>query len=192
MTNSWRKEKYLGSDFSPSSPNFFYLRPSVLSAAVLGKAEVHRVWQRRVFLHSKFALGGLRWRRGARLLAAQSLHYCLFSLPSYAFSVFPNYLPSTSLCTALKSDMALASGKVWSEKGTMEADGPIMQVQPHPSAHGYDVDYEKHGASRESNPLPDLKRKLKSRHLQMIAIGESQTLGMTSWGLPFHAHRSLK
>lgn len=37
-----------------------------------------------------------------------------------------------------------------------------------------DPDIEKHGAGRESNPLPDLKRKLKSRHLQMIAIGWSK------------------
>lgn len=48
-----------------------------------------------------------------------------------------------------------------------------VQQQPYPDDR-YDVDYEKHGASRESNPLPDLKRKLKSRHLQMIAIGEYQ------------------
>jgi amino acid permease len=34
-------------------------------------------------------------------------------------------------------------------------------------------DVEKHGANRESLPVPDLKRKLKSRHLQMIAIGLS-------------------
>lgn len=31
---------------------------------------------------------------------------------------------------------------------------------------------EKYGAGPESSPLPDLKRKLKSRHLQMIAIGK--------------------
>jgi amino acid transporter len=35
-------------------------------------------------------------------------------------------------------------------------------------------DVEKHGAGPESLPMPDLKRKLKSRHLQMIAIGESE------------------
>lgn len=34
-------------------------------------------------------------------------------------------------------------------------------------------DVEKHGAGRDSLPVPDLKRKLKSRHLQMIAIGLS-------------------
>lgn len=33
------------------------------------------------------------------------------------------------------------------------------------------ADVEKHGATPQSLPLPDLKRKLKSRHLQMIAIG---------------------
>jgi amino acid transporter len=66
----------------------------------------------------------------------------------------------------------MATGKV--EKGKMENEGPITQVQqqyPNP-ADAYDVDYEKAGAGRESNPLPDLKRRLKSRHLQMIAIGE--------------------
>ncbi|KAL1867198.1 lysine permease [Paecilomyces lecythidis] len=41
-----------------------------------------------------------------------------------------------------------------------------------------DPDIEKHGAGRESNPLPDLKRKLKSRHLQMIAIGGTIGTGL--------------
>lgn len=54
-------------------------------------------------------------------------------------------------------------------KGKMSAEMPV-QVQAQSPA--YDIDYEKHGAQREANPLPDLKRKLKSRHLQMIAIGE--------------------
>lgn len=60
-----------------------------------------------------------------------------------------------------------------SEKGKMDNEGPITQVQPqYESSDAYNVDYEKHGAGRESSPLPDLKRRLKSRHLQMIAIGE--------------------
>lgn len=55
------------------------------------------------------------------------------------------------------------------EKSKMSSEAPVMQVaQP----VDYDYDYEKHGAQREANPLPELKRKLKSRHLQMIAIGE--------------------
>lgn len=41
-----------------------------------------------------------------------------------------------------------------------------------------DVDYEKHAAPRESNPIPNLKRKLKSRHLQMIAIGGTIGTGL--------------
>lgn len=66
----------------------------------------------------------------------------------------------------------MASGKV--EKGKMDSESPITPVlQQYPAPDdAYDVDYEKHGAGRESNPLPDLKRRLKSRHLQMIAIGE--------------------
>lgn len=62
------------------------------------------------------------------------------------------------------------AGAPWSDKGKTESGGPITQVEAH-AANQHEVDYEKHGASRESNPLPDLKRKLKSRHLQMIAIG---------------------
>lgn len=52
------------------------------------------------------------------------------------------------------------------EKTKMSPE-PIQVAQP-----DYDFDYEKHGAQREANPLPELKRKLKSRHLQMIAIGK--------------------
>lgn len=52
--------------------------------------------------------------------------------------------------------------------------------EPHSDSgsNGHDGmhDVEKHGANRESLPLPDLKRKLKSRHLQMIAIGLSSLL----------------
>jgi amino acid transporter len=58
-----------------------------------------------------------------------------------------------------------------SEKSKMSPE-PVMQVQVQDPVDAYDVDYEKHGAQREANPLPELKRKLKSRHLQMIAIGE--------------------
>ncbi|KAF7712465.1 Amino acid permease, fungal specific, family protein [Penicillium ucsense] len=65
-----------------------------------------------------------------------------------------------------------------SGKGKLESGGPITQIEPQPASNQYDVDYEKHGASRESNPLPDLKRKLKSRHLQMIAIGGTIGTGL--------------
>lgn len=54
-------------------------------------------------------------------------------------------------------------------EGKLSAEMPV-QVQA--QSTDFDIDYEKHGAQREANPLPDLKRKLKSRHLQMIAIGE--------------------
>lgn len=61
------------------------------------------------------------------------------------------------------------------DKEKMHNEEPI-QVQTEPSPDTFnEVDCEKHGANRESNPLPDLKRKLKSRHLQMIAIGTSMT-----------------
>jgi amino acid transporter len=69
------------------------------------------------------------------------------------------------------------SNAPWSDKPKMVSESPIMEPQPQEQpTHAYDdVDYEKYGASRESNPLPELKRKLKSRHLQMIAIGEYNT-----------------
>lgn len=78
------------------------------------------------------------------------------------------------------------SNAPWSDKtkSKMVSEGPIMeQAQPNPDqeypANTYDdVDYEKYGASRESNPLPELKRKLKSRHLQMIAIGGTIGTGL--------------
>jgi amino acid transporter len=55
---------------------------------------------------------------------------------------------------------------------TKMIDNEAVQVTAAQSSPGFDeADCEKHGAGRESNPLPDLKRKLKSRHLQMIAIG---------------------
>ncbi|OJJ33087.1 hypothetical protein ASPWEDRAFT_605289 [Aspergillus wentii DTO 134E9] len=66
------------------------------------------------------------------------------------------------------------------EKGNMTTEDPI-QLNPHANFNSLDpndVDCEKHGASRESNPLPDLKRKLKSRHLQMIAIGGTIGTGL--------------
>ncbi|KAJ5183191.1 hypothetical protein N7492_000807 [Penicillium capsulatum] len=72
-----------------------------------------------------------------------------------------------------KDSNALGSGKQ-----TMTVEGPITQAEPQYATNNYDVDYEKYGASRESNPLPELKRKLKSRHLQMIAIGGTIGTGL--------------
>lgn len=66
------------------------------------------------------------------------------------------------------------------DKGIMPSEEPIQFESHNASSDLHDVDCEKHGASRESNPLPDLKRKLKSRHLQMIAIGRSCTHGPPS------------
>lgn len=66
-------------------------------------------------------------------------------------------------------------GKVEEKKDEI----PITENSVHSEQQsGDDADYEKHGAGRESNPLPDLKRKLKSRHLQMIAIGWSKLLSI--------------
>ncbi|KAJ5099270.1 hypothetical protein N7532_006271 [Penicillium argentinense] len=73
----------------------------------------------------------------------------------------------------------------WSDKtkSKMVSESPVTEAQPQheqqlPEKGFEDVDYEKYGASRESNPLPELKRKLKSRHLQMIAIGGTIGTGL--------------
>jgi hypothetical protein len=66
-----------------------------------------------------------------------------------------------------------AAPKVAEDKGKMLNDESVQIYDNSPPPNSDDLDCEKHGASRQSNPLPDLKRKLKSRHLQMIAIGES-------------------
>ena len=59
-----------------------------------------------------------------------------------------------------------------SERKEAMANDEAFQVNATtPSSDLKDMDCEKHGATRESNPVPDLKRQLKSRHLQMIAIG---------------------
>lgn len=49
-------------------------------------------------------------------------------------------------------------------------------VEHHGSGEVYNVDPEKL-AVNESTELPQLQRRLKSRHLQMIAIGELPTAG---------------
>lgn len=63
------------------------------------------------------------------------------------------------------------------EPKTIE-DGKVIDEKPvhiHESSQSSpelgELDYEKHGAGAESDAMPDLKRKLKDRHLQMIAIG---------------------
>lgn len=39
----------------------------------------------------------------------------------------------------------------------MKNESPLTQLQPQSLSNDYIVDYEKHDASRKSNPLPDLK-----------------------------------
>ncbi|KAL4915582.1 amino acid permease/ SLC12A domain-containing protein [Aspergillus aurantiobrunneus] len=63
-------------------------------------------------------------------------------------------------------------------KGKMTNDGTVEVTAAQPSSNLDDAECEKYGAGRESNPLPDLKRKLKSRHLQMIAIGGTIGTGL--------------
>ncbi|GAQ09012.1 arginine permease [Aspergillus lentulus] len=71
-----------------------------------------------------------------------------------------------------------AAPKVAEGKGKMLNDEPVQVYDNSPPPTSNELDCEKHGASRQSNPLPDLKRKLKSRHLQMIAIGGTIGTGL--------------
>ncbi|KAL4801550.1 amino acid permease/ SLC12A domain-containing protein [Aspergillus unguis] len=67
----------------------------------------------------------------------------------------------------------------YSAKEKMVNDESVQVTAAQQSSSGLDdADYEKYGAGPESNPLPDLKRKLKSRHLQMIAIGGTIGTGL--------------
>lgn len=113
--------------------------------------------------------------------AAQSEPSFLLSL-LIAVAVAVTCLPL--ILAWLESGMAKdeVTNAPWSDKTKMVSEGPIMDSQPQEypvNVNAYDdVDYEKYGASRESNPLPELKRKLKSRHLQMIAIGGTIGTGL--------------
>ncbi|KAJ9316338.1 hypothetical protein DTO271D3_3351 [Paecilomyces variotii] len=70
-----------------------------------------------------------------------------------------------------------AEGSKADEEKSLEF--PVKEYSVHSGQRSNDdADIEKHGAGRESNPLPDLKRKLKSRHLQMIAIGGTIGTGL--------------
>ncbi|OKL57217.1 hypothetical protein UA08_07684 [Talaromyces atroroseus] len=64
------------------------------------------------------------------------------------------------------------------EKVVFSSDEPVMSPQREEQRFPDMNDVEKHGAGRESLPVPDLKRKLKSRHLQMIAIGGTIGTGL--------------
>ncbi|CEN60152.1 Putative Arginine transporter [Aspergillus calidoustus] len=63
-------------------------------------------------------------------------------------------------------------------KEKMGNDEAVRVTAAAPSPDMDERDCEKYGAGRDSNPLPDLKRKLKSRHLQMIAIGGTIGTGL--------------
>jgi amino acid transporter len=71
-------------------------------------------------------------------------------------------------------------------KDRMAHDGAFQVNATSQSTNLNDVDCEKHGATRESNPVPDLKRELKSRHLQMIAIGTGSFSFLLSFSLAAH------
>lgn len=61
------------------------------------------------------------------------------------------------------------------EKATFDTNNTLDERSMSSGKHDYDNDLEKNG---EVAGVPHLQRKLKSRHLQMIAIGTSILLVM--------------
>lgn len=99
----------------------------------------------------------------------------IFAPTPTASSSFRHMRSSSSISESVTPDMApmpaVAIEPKAMEEGKMISEAPL-QINESTSSPGLnELDYEKHGAGRESTPVPDLKRKLKSRHLQMIAIG---------------------
>lgn len=67
---------------------------------------------------------------------------------------------------------------IYNTSGTDEKD--IKTSNPEDSANR-DLDAEEKHSHGESHQLPELQRRLKSRHLQMIAMGKHPKCIFSSW-----------
>lgn len=65
----------------------------------------------------------------------------------------------------------MTADEVASIHNASETDKNIKETDPDNFANDRDLDAEEKHSNGESHQLPELQRKLKSRHLQMIAMG---------------------
>lgn len=88
------------------------------------------------------------------------------------FTAVRIYNNSTAFSSPATRDMDIERQGNDASKAVGDSSNRDPSIRSNHAGDMYDLATEKHAESG-ANPVPNLQRKLKSRHLQMIAIGES-------------------